>query len=47
MFSQIRRELNLGLILTWGLNGGCAEELVELSGLVELTGADYTQNKMF
>ena len=41
IFGRIRQGVELWLVLTQRLNGVCPEEMVELSGLAELTGAGY------
>ena len=50
IFGQIGWGLNLGLVLTQGVNRVYPEEMVELRRLVELTGVDcncYVQLFMF
>ena len=49
-FDQTLREdfrANLGLLLTYGVSGVCPEEMVELSGLVELMSADCTEMTLY
>ena len=42
IFCQIWQCVNLGLLLIWGVSGVYLEEMIELSGLVELSVIELT-----